>query len=532
MGAAGRSLFMGLIGALGATLGGVAGEALFPDGPARAARVPRSVCLVLDVSGSMARVVTDPRGGPLRTQLEALKQAAAGFVERQDLSIDDAALVVFSTEPRTPSPLTHDAERLQRAIRLVQAGGTTDMAGGLEAAGAALAGASGQRWVLLFTDGKPEGMSPGGDPVAAAVSAGERLRGSGVNIVAIGTALADVALLGRVTGRSDLVLSADFAALDDAFRRSEEVIRNRQMLASVTGGAAFRDSVAQAGAWAALIAIGAGLALVVGQNRHMRRRLFRVSQIAMVIAGGIVTGLLAGTAGQSLYYVVAGLPEALAHGGRIVAWLVLGGGAGLGMSAYVPNLDRKRALAGGLVGGAVAGACFLGVAPAVGDMASRLLGAATLGLATGLMLVLVEYVQRRAWLVVRWSRNETSTLRLGRTPIVVGAGREAHISPSFDDPVRVRARISLVDDQVRLEEPATGERRVLHDGETLTFDRITVQVRIATGGATPPEVAADRERAAAAVPAAPPRRGPGRAGSRKPAQAAGAGWYQEERSGR
>jgi hypothetical protein len=52
---------MALLGALGATVGAVVGEALFlGKGPLRAE--PRKICLLFDVSGSMGEAVVMPGG--------------------------------------------------------------------------------------------------------------------------------------------------------------------------------------------------------------------------------------------------------------------------------------------------------------------------------------------------------------------------------------------------------------------------------------------------------------------------------------
>src|SRR6185503_579789 len=96
-------------------------------------------------------------------------------------------------------------------------------------------------------------------------------------------------------------------------------------------------------------------------------------------------------------------------------------------------LPRGRALVGGALGGGAAVACFLRIVPAVGDTPGRLLGAAILGLMAGAMTVLVEASVRKAWLLVRWPRGETTTLLLGTTPVVVGHSARAHICPSFDE---------------------------------------------------------------------------------------------------
>src|SRR5262249_7372454 len=149
----------------------------------------------------------------------------------------------------------------------------------------------------------------------------------------------------------------------------------------------FKTSLWHASAWAALIAFGAGLTLVIGQNRQLRRRALRAMQFFGVLLGAVASGLVAGAAGQGTFYALSGL-EAPELPGRMVAWVLLAGGIALGMSYFVPNLPRRRATLGGAIAGALAAYCFLRIVPQTGDTAGRLLGASILGLIVGAMIVL------------------------------------------------------------------------------------------------------------------------------------------------
>lgn len=466
---------MAILGAFGAAVGALVGEMLFQLTPPPRPAGPRSICLLFDVSGSMSKPL-----GPSLTQLDALKAAAGEFVGRQNFAVDQVGLVVFSSGAQVACPLTGDPDRLRRALWTLSAGGTTDMARGLERAGDMLAGAEGERWILLFSDGRPEGLADARDPEAAALDAAARRREAGIDIVAVGTGLADRALMERLTGRRGSVLFADNgAALDGAFRGSEQAMRNRQMLSSSADGASLGFGALIAAAWAACIAFGAGLALVVGQNRHLRRRrLLSPVELMLLAAGSIATGLIAGATSQSLFFAALQLPGSkVAAVARVCSWLLLGAGLGLGMSAYVPNIHRRRAVIGGVAAGLLSGVGFLTVVPHVSDTAGRIMAAAILGLCTGLTLVLVEVTYRRAWLVVHWGRRESSSLLLGERPIVVGSARDADICPSHGDGAPVRALISLKEGRVLLTDPHSGVSRILGNGDRLTFDRITVEVR-------------------------------------------------------
>ena len=482
---------MAILGAVGALVGAVLGEMLFL-GEATPQSEPRKICLLFDVSGSMGDRISRERGHSV-SQLHALKDAASDFLSRQDLKTDPIGLAVFSSNSRVVSELSNDAAALRRSIRGLYANGGTNLGRGLDVAASVLLRESGERWILVFTDGKPEtSSSPGETPEQAALSAARRARDAGIRIVAIGTGLADADLLARATGSPDNVIISDPRKLNDAFRRSEELI-NRQMLASTATARGFEASVLLAGAWVALIAIGTAVGLVIGQNRHLRRRPIGTREMAVIFVGGIVAGLAAGAASQSLFYVLSGMKDIVALG-RVVSWTVLGCGIGFGIGSFVPNLNRHRATIAGAVGGVFAAFCFLTLVPVVGDTIGRLLSATILGLATGLMVVLVEATSRAAFVMVHWSENESSSLSLGAQPILVGSSPEAHVLLGDDDsPSPIMARISLSDGVVGLQDH-TGATRTLAVGEILTYGRIRIEVCGTAAQATAPVAVSPKTR--------------------------------------
>jgi hypothetical protein len=352
-----------------------------------------------------------------------------------------------------------------------------------------------ERWILLFSDGKPGNFSTHESAEAAALRAAEDARKSGIQIVAIGTGLADEDLLAQVTGAPQNVIISDPSALADAFRQSEKVINNQQMLASHATVEGFMSSVLWTGIWASLIAVGAALGLVAGTNRYLHRRFLRVGEVLIIILGGVITGLVAGAAGQSLYYLLSNFQEVdLAK--RCVSWILLGLGIGYGMGFFVPNLARKRASVAAGVGGAVAAFCFLTLPSMVAesltflphmdsDTIGRVLGAAILGLSAGLAIVLVEAICLEARLIVHWNDKERSTLALGSTAIVVGSSLDAHVLLAEEDsPTPVMARIRQTDNGPTLEDGQTNSERSLTDGEVLDYGRIRIEVRAPAASAS------------------------------------------------
>ncbi len=468
-----KLIAMAILGAIGATLGAGMGEMLFVgDGSPKPES--RKICLLFDISGSMGdRISRD--GGRSVSQLSALQDAASDFLRRQDLSINPVGLAVFSSDAHVVNELTHDAGALNKSIKKLYANGGTNLGRGFDVAASVLKGETGERWILVFTDGKPETSSVAGEtPQRAALNAAARARNAGIQVVAIGTGLADAELLARAAGSADNVIVSDPRKLHDAFRQSEAVI-NRQMLASTASTRGFQADMMLAGAWVALVAIFAGMGLVIGQNRHLRRRPIGPKQMAMIFLGGIVTGAAAGAASQGLFYMLSGASEIVAMG-RVASWTVLGCGVGFGIGSFVPNLHRHRAASAGALGGAFAAVCFILLVPAVGDTVGRLLSAAILGVSIGLMMVLVEAVSRNAYLLVHWSPSETSSLTLGASPILIGSSPEAHVLlPENDDRAGIVARISMVKNAPQLTD-RNGATRALANGEMLTYGRVRIEV--------------------------------------------------------
>ncbi len=472
-----KIIVMAILGALGAAAGAAAGESLFLRAPEPQQREPREICLLIDISGSMNEVVSKPHGQGVHSQLEALQDAACDFVARQDLDLDAMGLAVFSSGAYVVTQPIHDKEVLKQCILDLSAHGGTNLGRGLDMASGMLPYKTKERWVLLFSDGKPGNFSTHESAEAAALSAAARARLAGIQIVAIGTGLADANLLAEITGSPDNVIISDPTALAEAFKRSEEVINNRHMLASQAGMEGFVRALLTTGVWACLIAVGAALGLVVGMNRHLHRGFLSIGDVSKVLFGGVITGLLAGAAGQALFYVLSDVQD-IESAGRFVAWALLGLGIGYGMGFFVPNLPKKRAGIAGAIGGVIAAYGFLELGPMVDDRAGRVLGAAILGLAVGMTTVLVEALYKKAWLVVHWNAKERSTLALGPTPILVGASSEAHVLlAESDSPVPVMARIMQTENGPRLEDGQTNSARALRDGEVLDYGRIRLQVR-------------------------------------------------------
>ena len=406
-----KPVLFGLYGAIGCSIAALLlGEALLAltKLPPSIERSPQAIVLLIDASGSMS-------GG----KLTEVKAAATSFVQRQDLSKDSFAVIGFGSRVRVGTSLTSDLETIESAIASLADGGGTNMALGLQTAAAQLRSSDFTRSILLFTDGQAN--------LRSTLAAAQSSQSQNINLIAVGTGDADTNFLTQLTGDSSLVFYASSGQFDQAFRAAEKVIYSKQLVESGdSGDYGLVYGALRVGGWTGLLALGTSLALIVGQNDYLRRRLLTPQEGTIGTLGGLSAGLAAGAIAQLAFTPVANI-SLLAILGQIVGWAILGTLLGGGMSFFVPNLQRRRALQAGAVGGSAGALGFILAASWAGDLAGRLLGAAILGFFIGLAIALIERIGRQAWLVVHWNAKEQTQISLGSEPIIIGSSDKAHI---------------------------------------------------------------------------------------------------------
>jgi len=334
-----KSVRFAFIGAFGCLCGALVSEGLLAG--TRSAAVgnsqlgPRSICLVIDSSGSM-------KG----SKLAEVQVAARNFVERQDVTRNRVGVVQFSSDAKLAVAITSDRGHVESAIDQMHSGGSTAMNLGLEVAEEALSTASSPRHILLFTDGKATWQS-------LALSAARRIRHRGIQIVAIGTGDADCGFLTQVTGNPSLVLWAAAGQFEDAFRAAERLIANASLL-DASSGYDLAQGLARTGGWTALLAFGLGTALIGAQNRYLRKPVFSRRSALVGGSGCIVAGLLAGIIGQGLFAFARSDVAASACGP-----VLLGGVIGA-LSGQFVGLSIKRTLIMLGIGAGAGAVTFIG----------------------------------------------------------------------------------------------------------------------------------------------------------------------------
>ena len=471
------------IGAIGCLFGAILGEILAHAPTQRvveSSAPPTELCLLIDCSGSM--------GGE---KLQEVVRAADSFASRQNLSRNPVGVVAFSTAAHQLVGLTSSPVEVSRALAQLQPEGSTSMDLGLGAAGALLQHSvlnrtrqSGQA-ILLFTDGEPtEGpfqtLNSSLDVRDRTRQAAQALRAAGIRLVAVGTGDANVAYLAELTGDPALVFFASQGGFDSAFHKAESAIYRRQLIDSTGKSYSAGMTLLRNVGWCVLVSLGLAFLLWGGQNAYLRRAPYTKRGCITLSKGGALAGVAAGLVAQSGLWLLpqGNVSNLLQRATFVLAWGVLGGLMGRGMSAVVPNLRWQTALKAGGAGGLVAGTTFLITATVLGDAAGRLAGAAILGAAIGYSIALVEELARAASLIVHWGPRETTTISLGTTPVTIGGG---------DDHVALRGlqpkaySVWMEGARVFCTDHKSGKQVELKDSGTFTVARVQFQVLFKQG---------------------------------------------------
>jgi len=469
-----KPILFGIFAAIGCLMGAILGEVfLKTTQPPSIPLPPHDVILLIDTSGSMAE----------GTKLQEVQAAAIQFIQRRHglthLANNKIAVVGFGGRSYLVANLTSDLISLEQPIQKLRAVGGTPMDRGLQSAMNQLSAGSDseQRSILLFTDGKPDNQR-------TTLNASQLVKNANIQIVAIATDDADIGLLTQVTGDAALVFPTSVGNFDQAFQKAEKAIYEQNLVTAnpvLVTEKSLGYSLLRIGGWTALLALGIGLALVIGQNFYLRRRLLTLREGLIVSMGCILVGFIAGGVGQLLYGITSDFTTEITLLNiitRMIAWSLLGILLGAGIAFFIPNLNLIKASQGGLLGGTIGVIGFLLVAYFIADdIAPRLLGAMILGFCIGIFLGMAE-LARKAWLEVRWGPKDASTITLGEQPILVGSSDKAHIYLPKNQkfPAEV-GTISLVGNEIAFENYMTRETQILKDGNKWTIATVTIEVK-------------------------------------------------------
>lgn len=440
----GKPLLFGFYGAIGCLIASLLLGELFlslTSLPPTPVRQPQAVALIIDASGSMDY-----------GKLAEVKSAATKFVKRQNLTIaetqknkDLIAVIGFGTNVHITTPLTSSLTTIERAIASVNDGGGTNINLGLEAGRRELSESSLNKNVLLFTDGIAH--SP-----TETIQSAEIIKSEGINLIAIATGDADTAFLSQLTGDEKKVFFANAGNFDTAFQQAEKLIYSQQLIESgESGNYSLVYGTLRIGIWTALLSLGVSLALILGQNHYLHRRLLSPQEASLGILSSLSAGFVAGSIGQLIFTPLASI-GVLAIVSRLIGWGILGALVGGGMAFFVPNLKLFRGLIGGVFGGVFGAMAFVLITNYSTVIIGRLVGATILGFFIGLMIALMEQFNREASLIVHWNEKEKTTISLGEKPILLGCSKNAHIYlPQSQGYYPITAKIYTENNQIMME---------------------------------------------------------------------------------
>lgn len=404
-------------------------------------RESQAIVLLIDASGSMNY-----------EKLEEVKTAATDFVRRQNLNMaktqenrDQIAVIGFGSDVNVATPLTSNLTILEKAIASVNDGGGTNIDLALQTGRQELSASNLNKNLLLFTDGIAH--SP-----TETIQEAEIITSQGINLVAIATGDADTEFLSQLTGDEKRVFFANAGNFDQAFQQAEKLIYNQQLVESgESGNYSLIFGTLRIGIWTALLSLGVSIALIMGQNHYLHRRLLSPQEVSVGIIASLSAGFVAGSMGQLIFLSLANM-GILALVGRVAGWGILGALVGGGMSFFVPNLKLFRALMGGLIGGILGAISFVFITNYSTVIIGRLIGATILGFFLGLMIALMEQFNRQYYLTVHWNDKEKTTISLGEKPILLGCSKNAHIYlPQSQGYYPITAKIYTENNQIIME---------------------------------------------------------------------------------
>ncbi len=170
-------------------------------------RRPADVVVVIDRSGSMS-------GQPFADA----QTAAKAFVDRMDLSTDQAGLVSFSTAATLDQELTQAAGMVRTAIGGLAASGDTNIADAIAMAQAELTSPrhrpANQPVLVLLSDGQP---TSGGDPTAAATAA--KAAGTRIFTIGLGSGVDPDLMRALASAPGDYFFAPDSGQLDAIYQQ-------------------------------------------------------------------------------------------------------------------------------------------------------------------------------------------------------------------------------------------------------------------------------------------------------------------------
>jgi len=230
--------------------------------------------------------------------------------------------------------------------------------------------------------------------------------------------------------------------------------------------------------WSAFIGMCISIGLLVAQSIYQKKK----TDITLIIKTALIgfgMGAISGAIAQLIYGNTSEDMSAFASEViRALCWGIMGIGVGFGVSLFVPNYPKKRAIIAGFVGGFVGSIFFIIIATNLSNVFGRFVGLLFLGFFIGFTISVIEESLREAWLTIIWSKNETRTISLGNNPIVLSSSPGADIYISKDTVPPVMVTVQIENSKVVMYDKNNNKRKELQNGDKINLGKVSFVVNV------------------------------------------------------
>ncbi|HLO48041.1 MAG TPA: hypothetical protein VK211_06425 [Kamptonema sp.] len=234
----------------------------------------------------------------------------------------------------------------------------------------------------------------------------------------------------------------------------------------------FFDNVRGTTLWFGIVGAGIATAILFAYYYYIKGR--PQIQQALKKGGlfGFIAGAISGAIAETIYSGIG--PNELL---RVICWGIAGSLLGLALSKRIPNLGTLRGMGGGTAGGVLGGCLFIAFAYTFSGTVGRLIGCAAIGFCIGIMLIVVETLFSKAWLIINYDNGETRTLNIGSEPITMGS--DDYLSIIYvPNVLPVAFRFKMESGKILCEDVASGRITYLQPGDEKRLGNCTVTVGI------------------------------------------------------
>ncbi|MBL0237905.1 MAG: hypothetical protein IPQ02_15180 [Saprospiraceae bacterium] len=272
--------------------------------------------------------------------------------------------------------------------------------------------------------------------------------------------------LGQVINKSSLVFGT-FGAIGAIIGESitEFFLTNKN--------GSFLGNVIHISIWTAFISLGIAVALLFKLNIISNKKKFN-KEYLQVGYKSILIGAAIGGLAQLIYTFTQ---NSFAEISRVFCWGIMGAGLGISTSRIIPNYPKSKGKVAGFVGGILGGILFVLSNSIFPESIARFIGIGFIGFLIGLLISIVELLYREAYLTLKWSANESSSMSLGSKNLILGSSPNADIYlPSEKGYLDITAIITFKNGIVQIEDKLSNRILNLKNGSKINLGFVEITI--------------------------------------------------------